>query len=314
MRGRALAAALLLAAASPAAAQQPRITNAQIAPAPAGASFTATFEGLVGGAADVTWIGYAVPSARPDAMSCCFSSGDMVISGTVVMRDDGRQWTSGCRMEPAIDGQSPSRAGSAGEPPAQAPAPRGLIKLEGSTHAVVLFRVVDRQVERVRTFSDACDLDAGGRAVRWMDTVRPAESAALLEGLIRRAERRDRVVNGALAALAMHAAVEASEALIRLARQHEAAPIRGEAIFWLGQKAGEQAAGEITARIEQDPDTEVKRRAVFALSQLPKDEGVPLLIRVARTNPNPAVKKQAIFWLGQSKDPRALEYFAEILR
>ena len=57
----------------------------------------------------------------------------------------------------------------------------------------------------------------------------------------------------------------------------------------------------------------MKKKAVFALSQLPKDEGVPLLINVARTNTNPAVRKQAMFWLGQSKDPRALDFFAEIL-
>jgi HEAT repeat protein len=58
----------------------------------------------------------------------------------------------------------------------------------------------------------------------------------------------------------------------------------------------------------------VKKRAVFALSQLPKEEGVPLLIKVARTNANPAVRKQAMFWLGQSRDPRAVDFFAEILR
>ena len=72
-------------------------------------------------------------------------------------------------------------------------------------------------------------------------------------------------------------------------------------------------AAEITAAIENDPDTEVKKKAVFALSQLPRDEGVPLLIQVARTHSNPAVKKQAMFWLGQSKDPRALKFFEEIL-
>ena len=57
----------------------------------------------------------------------------------------------------------------------------------------------------------------------------------------------------------------------------------------------------------------MKKSAVFALSQLPKDEGVPLLIKVARTNANPAVRKQAMFWLGQSKDSRAVEFFAEML-
>jgi HEAT repeat protein len=78
--------------------------------------------------------------------------------------------------------------------------------------------------------------------------------------------------------------------------------------------AGEKVAGTITAAIENDPDTEVKRRAVFALGQLPRSEGVPLLIDVARKNKNPAVRRQAIFWLGQSKDPRAIEFFAEILK
>jgi HEAT repeat protein len=89
--------------------------------------------------------------------------------------------------------------------------------------------------------------------------------------------------------------------------------VRGEAIFWVAQRAGQKAAPEITAAIDQDPDTDVKKRAVFALSQLPNDEGVPLMIQVARTNKNPAVRKQAMFWLGQSHDPRALDFFAEVL-
>ena len=58
----------------------------------------------------------------------------------------------------------------------------------------------------------------------------------------------------------------------------------------------------------------MKKKAVFALSQFPKDEGVPLLIRVARTNTNPAVRKQAMFWLAQSKDQRAIDFFAEVLK
>ena len=57
-----------------------------------------------------------------------------------------------------------------------------------------------------------------------------------------------------------------------------------------------------------------ERQAVFALSQMPKDEGVPKMIEVARTNRNAEVRKQAMFWLGQSGDPRALEFFEDILR
>jgi hypothetical protein len=51
----------------------------------------------------------------------------------------------------------------------------------------------------------------------------------------------------------------------------------------------------------------------MALSQLPADQGVPLLIDVARTHRNAQVRKRAMFWLGQSKDPRAVKFFEEIL-
>ncbi|HWW84793.1 MAG TPA: HEAT repeat domain-containing protein [Vicinamibacterales bacterium] len=101
--------------------------------------------------------------------------------------------------------------------------------------------------------------------------------------------------------------------LIAAARQDHSAHVRGQALFWLGQKAGKEAVGAITDAIDQDPETAVKKKAVFALSQLPKDDGIPKLIEVARTNKNPEVRKQAMFWLGQSKDPRAISFFEEIL-
>lgn len=124
----------------------------------------------------------------------------------------------------------------------------------------------------------------------------------------------DAVRKQAMFALSRSADADAIPELIRFARDDKSPAVRGEAIFWLAQKAGQRASAQITASIENDPDTEVKKRAVFALSQLPKDQGVPLLIHVAKTNQNPAVRKQAMFWLGQSKDPRALEFFAEVLK
>ncbi len=36
-------------------------------------------------------------------------------------------------------------------------------------------------------------------------------------------------------------------------------------------------------------------------------------MEVARTNRNAEVRKQAMFWLGQSKDPRAVKFFEDIL-
>ena len=94
---------------------------------------------------------------------------------------------------------------------------------------------------------------------------------------------------------------------------YQVARIRSDALFWLAQRAGQQAAATIAEAIDRDPDTDVKKRAVFALSQLPKDEGVPKLMDVAKNNRNAAVRQQAMFWLGQSNDPRALKFFEDIL-
>ncbi|HKQ76632.1 MAG TPA: HEAT repeat domain-containing protein [Blastocatellia bacterium] len=103
--------------------------------------------------------------------------------------------------------------------------------------------------------------------------------------------------------------------LIDLASRETDREARKQAIFWLGQKAGERSLGVLKDTIDSaDADTEVKNQAVFAISQRPKNESVPLLINIARTHSNPAVRKQAIFWLGQTGDERAVDFFKEILQ
>lgn len=360
----------LVAAIPPAttAGQQPRIANGRVTSQPAGASLGQSIRTLVASQVDVAWIGYAVPVVDGERTMCCFESGTTWINGTVV-RSDGSGCCPTCRLEPSSSSSMTMR-------PAQTAG--GVVKLEGSGQMTVLMRVSERRVERVRVFSEDCQIDAGGRTVTWIENVRPADSVAFLESLVADRTDRDRVTEGAVSAIALHgdAAADASlerlvapsqpehvrrvvpfwlgntrgrrgldvlrrvvkedpstevrkkavfgisqsaepsgiDTLIDTARSNELTRVRSEAIFWLGQKAGRKAAAAITERIEQDPDTEVKKRAVFALSQLPKDEGVPLLIGVARTHSNPAVRKQAMFWLGQSRDPRAIDFFAEILK
>jgi hypothetical protein len=53
---------------------------------------------------------------------------------------------------------------------------------------------------------------------------------------------------------------EAVDTLTRVARHDGSAAVRGEAIFWLAQKAGRKAAQAITDAIENDPETKVKER------------------------------------------------------
>ena len=104
------------------------------------------------------------------------------------------------------------------------------------------------------------------------------------------------------------------DTLIALAKRDPSAKVRGQALFWLGQKAGQRAVAALEGAIVDDPDREVRKKAVFSLSQLPKDEGVPKLIAVARTHRDPEVRKQAMFWLGQSGDERAVQFFEDVLK
>ena len=105
----------------------------------------------------------------------------------------------------------------------------------------------------------------------------------------------------------------AVDSLIGMAKNDKDIGVREQAIFWVGQKAGHKAVAMLKDTVENDPEVGVKKKAVFALSQLPKDEAVPELLHVAQTNASPTVRKEAIFWLGQTHDPRALEYFEQIL-
>jgi len=180
---------------------------------------------------------------------------------------------------------------------------RGPIHLEGSRTVAILYRINGGKVEKVRAASPDCGFDAGGLPVTWFSNVVPKDSVAFLEGLGEKA----------LPVIAAHEDEAATAALIRLAKSSPESKMRGQALFWMAQRAGDKIAQQITDAIENDPDTDVKKKAVFALSQMPKDEGVPKLIEVAKNNRNPAVRKQAVFWLGQSKDPRAFAFIEDVL-
>jgi hypothetical protein len=170
---------------------------------------------------------------------------------------------------------------------------------------------------------------AGGRVThlrtyvggRWRNTpgvtdlgvVPPAEAAAYLLDLARQGDAR--TARDAVLPATLADSVPVWPDLVRLARDGAASrSVREQAVFWLGQAAGEAAVRDLADIVGDDTlDREVREHAVFALSQQPKDVGVPALIQVARSNKDPDVRRKAFFWLGQSGDPRAIALFAEVL-
>jgi hypothetical protein len=283
------AAAIVVLALLPSVWAQPQVSNGNVRQTPVSGRLTPASVAALAPKGGVAWVGYAVPVIDGDHRMCCFSS-------------DTAACCRGCALEPGQrSGNTVSSTGGA-----------KVVALEAGRLLHVLLRVESGAVERIRVFSEDCALDAGGLTVHWLTGVAPADSVSLLAAFLSGTATR-RLADNALTALAMHREPAALDRLLSAARDGTTSHLRGQALFWLAQRAGERAVGAITDAIARDPETDVKRRAVFALSQLPRDEGVPLLIDVARTNSNPAVRKQAMFWLGQSRDPRAIKFFEEIL-
>jgi HEAT repeat protein len=176
----------------------------------------------------------------------------------------------------------------------------------------IVLTVIDGDVAGIRTY-------VGGRwrpatsSTTDLGTVSAREAADFLVGLADRVPGkagRDAIFPSTLADSAT-----VWPALLRLARNEERPrQTRTQAVFWLGQMAGDKATEDLDALARDDGvNREVREQAIFALSQRPRDEGVPALIQIVRTSRDGELKKKALFWLGQSNDPRALALFEEIL-
>jgi hypothetical protein len=182
--------------------------------------------------------------------------------------------------------------------------------LKGPVRVTLVKR--DGRVTDVRT-RVAYPFQARGGRVTDLGTLDPREASAYLLSLAERTPDggvgKDLIFPATLAEGA-----ESWPTLLRIARR-ESIPrdTRQSAVFWLSQEASESATRGLQEIVDATGDQGVRKQAVFALSQRPSNESVPALIRIARTHRDPELRRTAIFWLGQSRDPRALALFEEIL-
>jgi HEAT repeat protein len=295
-----IASSLTLAAVSAVAAttQQPHITNGRVTTQDAGVPFVQSFRTLMSAQTDVTWIAYSVPVVDGERSMCCDGS------DSVYFNSSGRDCCSSCSLEP-----------SGGQQVAKTPAPPGAaatIQLEGADRMTVLIRVVDRQVDRIRIFSHDCSLDAGGRTVVWLNDVGPADSIALLESFAQ-AEARSRVVDGAIAAIALHRDAAADAALDRLLAASQPVSTRKKVTFWLGNARGARGLDTLRRVLREDPAADVRKSAVFGVSQSPEPGAFDLLANLARSDTSTAIRSEAVFWIAQKEDKRAPGVVLEVL-
>jgi HEAT repeat protein len=162
--------------------------------------------------------------------------------------------------------------------------------------------------------ADNQPVDTRRRAALALGTSRGPHGVARLKQMLASEtvpEVRERVV----LALSQSKEPAAMPLVAGAARNDKDARVRGQALMWLAQRASAQVSREaIRNAIANDPEFSVKQRAINALSQMPDGEGIPTLIDVAKTSKDPNLCKRAMRQLGQSRDPRALDFFAQVLK
>lgn len=128
------------------------------------------------------------------------------------------------------------------------------------------------------------------------------------------ADRNTEVREQILHAFSEMTNARAEEKLFEIARRSDSREMRQQAIHWIGERAGQRSLALLSETANSaNADTEVQMQAVHAISERPADEAIPLLIKIAKTHPNAEVRRNAMHWLGESEDPRAVEFFKEVL-
>lgn len=283
-------------------AQPAKLSDAQVQTRAAGGDLSRQLRELAAAQPQPAWAGYTVPANRARHFGC------------------GEYWRDN---EFSVAG--------------------GVVHLEPPREVLVLIRFHDSQISHIRTLAPGCEISAGGVPFYWLNGVQPAASVRALSALI---APDGRLAERAIGAIAMHAAAEADAVLEKLLARQQPEPIRVAAARWLGTTRGRrglellkpvlasdpservrrgavralasspepEALQLAAAAVDNDPSRDVRRDAVAALRSFPNAQGIPALMQIARTHRDAELRKSAMSALGQSRDPRAVAFFQEILR
>jgi HEAT repeat protein len=186
----------------------------------------------------------------------------------------------------------------------------GVIHLEPPDHAVIFFRVDGGAVERIRTLSPDCQIDAGDLPVHWLSDVKPSESVTLLDTF---ATQRERFMDGAMSAIASHADQAADAALLRFLAPTQPESIRLRVVSWFGPYRGRRGFDVLKKLIAGDPSDRVRERAISTLGNSKEPEAFDLLVSTARKDPDPRMRMQAISALNRHSGPKVLAIFQEAI-
>lgn len=274
MSPKAVLSSLLFVTASVAMASTVSVENARVETVQAAGGLSAAVR-QAGSGREPVWVSWSVPVVEGQSYTCCWT----------------RDWKPGaCKLE--ANNQS---WGSSDRNPAQSP------------YLNVLVRLHEGRMEKVRSFSETCPLDAGGRRFVRLEGVQPEESVRYLQAVGRSdSSRKTDLHEEVIGAVALHRNAAAVEVLTDFATSDRyPADTRENALFWLGQARG-RAGYEVVARVlREEKDDDIREKALFALSESPVPEAGETLLGAARTDRSSDVRSEALFWLAQMDHGKA---------
>src|SRR5687767_14308214 len=257
------------------ASAQPKVDEARFETLPAAGNLSEAVR-QAGRGGQPVWVSWTVPVLESHRYSCCFT------------RDFN---PSPCKLEEGNQSWGSTDKDRQRQDP----------------YLNVLVRLEDGRVERIRSVSSTCPLNAGGRRFIWLEGVKPEESVRFLAELVRSGPGKGNDVDEeALDSLVFHRNAGAFDALSEFATSARyRSDLREHALFWLGEARGREGYEVVARVLLEDKDDELREHATFALSESPVPEAAELLLKTARTDRTPDVRSQAMFWLAQIDHPQA---------
>lgn len=282
-----LGSSLLLG--SVAYAQMPQFVNAKTETRGAGQNFSSELTNVIRSQQQPVWIGYLVAAVQDNHQMCCgsYNDGEMNSCGT-------------CRLEGGNDGISVQSNGSSADDKTHT------VKLEGPEQLVVMLRAEHGSVDRIRTFSEDCQLDAGGLPVIWFTGVAGSQSVAALTPFATSGDdtRGDRVTQSALSAIALTGDPSADLAFQNFVAPNQPFSLREHAAFWLGAARG-HAGYELLQKLAHDSSDDLRAKVAFDLYVSHDPGATDEIIRLAKYDQSSHVREQAIFWVAQKAGQKA---------
>jgi hypothetical protein len=264
--------------------EMPRIVNSNVETRAVTGTLDSMFREIAAKAEKPEWVGYSVDQIAGNRGVCCENYGEDGSCGT-------------CRLENDHGSSSVS-------------SPSGTVRLEGSRQLVVLFRLEDKKVMRIRVASQNCTLDAGGLPFLWLTEVKPAESVAFLETFVRGADFESHGDHGlgheALTTIALHADASADRAFESFVKPDQPEGLRKQTAFWMGAARGKAGLSELQRMAKTDPSPDVRAQVAFALNVSDQPGAIEEMIRMAHDDSSSHVRGQALFWLAQKAGKKAV--------